>query len=158
MHDTVSSLIDRRNLWRVLARLTRALVVSMRDVSPMFVGAESRTLDSGALDHDHIVWCGNRDFVSTAAASMKNMCADPDQSFVRQMRGLLVLVADGSGTECFKLMSTQSRTLSYCFWKKEYQMRWYIVVDMHGHIVFVSSVYAGKLDDTKILYQSAFYR
>jgi hypothetical protein len=45
----------------------------------------------------------------------------------------------------------------YCFWKQEDQIRWYIAVDALGHIVFVSTVYSGKLDDSTALINTGFY-
>lgn len=85
------------------------------------------------------------------------MDADEDENARRQFQQMLVLVLDGSGTEIHEPNHTLARMLNFCYWKDQYQIRWYVVVDMHGHIVFISSPYSGKVDDTAALLQTGFY-
>jgi len=73
------------------------------------------------------------------------------------MKKKAVLVADGSGTSAMKPVHPSEAMLMYCYWKDEYQIRWFIIVDMNGRIVFLSQPYPGKYDDAKILQKSGFY-
>lgn len=71
---------------------------------------------------------------------------------------LLLLILDGTGTTIFEPKSTACKALMYCYWKKEYQLRWYIATDAIGRILFVSTVYSGKTDDVKALEMTGFYQ
>ena len=82
--------------------------------------------------------------------------ADRDQR-ARSFGDALIMVIDGSGTALYAPLATVAHMMSYCFWKAEFQTRWYVVVDMLGRILFVSSTYAGKIDDTTALDSTAFF-
>jgi DDE superfamily endonuclease len=105
-----------------------------------------------------ISWRGNQKFVKSAVSAMYSMHHDEDANFRQLAQTLLVLVIDGSGTSCQKPVHPNEAQLTFCYWKKEYQVRWYVVTDLAGRIVFVAGPYSGKYDDTKVLKDSGFYR
>lgn len=73
-------------------------------------------------------------------------------------KNTIVLLVDGSGTAIYTPVSHTEHTMFYCYWKKQQQTRWYIVTDLCGRILFVSAPYEGKLDDTKALDVTGFYK
>lgn len=70
----------------------------------------------------------------------------------------MLIILDGSGTLTYEPLDHVEHTELYCYWKKRTMFRWFIVVDVRGTILFVSSVYSGKIDDTTVLEDSFFYR
>ena len=72
------------------------------------------------------------------------------------VKGLL-LILDGSGTQVYEPTAHHEHTRVYCYWKKKCQVRWYIVTDAYGKILFVSAVYEGKKGDTVALDETHSY-
>jgi hypothetical protein len=100
---------------------------------------------------------GRRVVIDSLNESMAAMRADDDVSARAMFENLLVMTLDGSGTVIHEGTHTSARMMNYCYWKDEYQLRWYVAVDMMGHILFVSCVYPGKVDDSEALKQTGFY-
>ena len=72
-------------------------------------------------------------------------------------KNYLLYIIDGSGTQIYKPVDQRIAKANYCFWKSQSQLRWYVVTDCLGSILFVSGVYEGKLDDTTVLENTHFY-
>lgn len=89
-------------------------------------------------------------------ASMHHIRADA--TLEGRYDNLLLLILDGTGTTMFEPLASGCKALSYCYWKKEYQIRWYIATDAIGRILFVSTTYSGKTDDVKALEMTGFYQ
>lgn len=89
--------------------------------------------------------------------AMAAMRADDDEKAREQLAKLLVLVLDGSGTLIYESNDIDAKMQNFCFWKDEYQLRWYVVVNMRGRILFISPVYPGKIDDSEALQMTSFY-
>lgn len=147
----------RLNFGRTMKEMTKKLIIALKDFLPAFVTAAS---DAGDETHVGLVSArfGGRPFdVDRTWRSMAVMDADEDENARQQFQEYLVLVVDGSGTVIYEPNQTLTRLQHFCYWKEEYQIRWYVVVDMHGHIVFLSSTYVGKLDDSSALKHTGFY-
>lgn len=95
--------------------------------------------------------------LETTYDAMAKAYADPDAEYRQLIADVVAVIGDGSGTVIFKPTRRTPRSKTYCFWKKAQQWRWYIIVDVSGRILFVSVVYPGKLDDTRVLPSTAFY-
>src|SRR4051812_38914733 len=69
----------------------------------------------------------------------------------KDLRDLLILTIDGSGTSVFVLNSTFKQQEAFCVWKHEHQLRWFVVISPMGRISYVSSIYRGKYDDVRAM-------
>lgn len=90
-------------------------------------------------------------------AAMGKMRQDSDPIARDLFCQFALLVVDGTGTVVRASTDLFARRNSFCSWKHEYQLRWFVVVDMTGCILFVSDLYPGKVDDTKALDCADFY-
>jgi len=124
----------------------------------MYVGTDTPGDDRGLPRLDRIKWRGNAAIRRAIVAAMQGMHKDSDADARSRYSHIVCVVADGSGTEVCRPMNTKRRQLCYCFWKKETQLRYYVVVSMTGQTLFVSPPYPGKIDDCKILAPTGFYR
>lgn len=66
-------------------------------------------------------------------------------------------ILDGSGTLTFLPVDSLSHAALFCYFKGKSQLRWYVVCDVFGRILFVSTVYPGKNDDNTILEPTGYY-
>lgn len=87
-----------------------------------------------------------------ASAHLRNM-ADKYKNF----KNFLLYIIDGSGTLIFVPGEHELKKKTFCSWKNAQQLRWYVVTDVLGRILFVSPVYEGSIDDTTVLKKSFFY-
>jgi hypothetical protein len=140
-----------------MREMTDNLLVVLESFLPAYA-----TLNSDAGDAAHVglvqtQFAGRAIDFDRTWKSMVAMDADDDENARKEFRQYLMLVLDGSGTVIHEPNQSLTRMQHFCYWKDQYQLRWYIVVDMHGHIVFTSAVYVGKLDDSAALLQTGFY-
>lgn len=149
--------IDRLNLGRRMNTMTERLTQALSRFMPGHLTLQSTLGDTTQPAVVQTVLAGVGIDMERLNESMKVMRRDEDESARKLFNELTVICLDGSGTVIYEGSTLDSRMMHYCYWKDEYQLRWYVVVDMMGNILFVSGVYPGKLDDSEALKQTGFY-
>lgn len=150
--------MSRLNLGRRMNTMTEKLMKALSAYMPGHMTAETTPGDSTRPTIEKPVFGGRRVDIDALNDSMTVMRADDDDQAREMFETLLVITLDGSGTVIHEGSQVSSRMMNYCYWKDEYQLRWYIAVDMMGRILFVSCVYPGKVDDSEALNQTGFYQ
>jgi DDE superfamily endonuclease len=110
---------------------------------------------AGMSDWSNVRWGGAAPDLVGALRAMVAMHNDAHAP--PQIKRCVMLILDGTGTAIYQPSNNEDAAKMYCYWKQEDQMRWYIAVDASGYIVFVSSVYHGKHDDSSALTNTGFY-
>jgi hypothetical protein len=68
-----------------------------------------------------------------------------------QFNGKVVYCVDGSGTVIFRPVDPEIAKRSWCHWKHEYMIRWWVLVDLTGRIQYVSNTFNGRVSDEEAL-------
>ena len=140
---------ERLNFMRTLKSVMEKLLVllDVEGFMPQYV----ESIESGVAS-----FAGAQVDVTKLYEHMDTVRADKDER-ARLFDKCLIAAVDGSGTTVYIPDDVLEHLQCYCYWKSQYQLRWFIVTDMSGTILFVSNAYVGKMDDTTALSHNYFY-
>jgi hypothetical protein len=131
------------------------MIQGLRDYLPNYPTDVALLTDDNTPDWSAVSWSGPQPDLSRANQAMAKMRAcDNTPAIVKQT---VMLILDGSGTLVRKPGDSAKGAKTWCFWKKEDQLRWHVAVDATGYNHFVSPIYWGKYDDTSALASTVFY-